>query len=75
MLFFFISIYKRRSFKGCYHLCNKPDVRVFLWCDNVTVLQPDNIWQWVSDGFNSQLNKSALFYSNVLQLLHKLRSC
>ena len=48
---------------------------VLLWGDDVTVFQPDNVRQGVSNGFDSQLNQSALLYSDVLQLVNKLRAC
>ena len=51
------------------------DLWVLLWGDNVTVFEPDNVRQGISNGFDSQLNQSALFYSDVLQLLDKLRTC
>ena len=45
-----------------------------MWGDDVTVFQPNNVRQGVSDGFDSQLNQSALFYTDVLQLVSKLGS-
>lgn len=48
---------------------------VLLWGDNVTVFQPHDVRQRVSDGFNSQLNQSALLHREVPQLFNKLRAC
>lgn len=48
---------------------------MFVWGDDVTVFQPHNVWQGVSNGFDSQLNQSALLYSDVFQLFNKLRTC
>ena len=47
---------------------------VLLWGDDVTVFQPNNVRQGVSDGSDRQLNQSALSYTDVLQLLNKLGS-
>jgi len=47
---------------------------VLLWGDDVAVLQPDDVRQGVSHGFNSQLHQSALLHSDVPQLFYKLRS-
>lgn len=48
---------------------------VFVWGDDVTVFQPDNVRQGVSDGFDRQLDQSSLFHSDVLQLVNKLGPC
>ena len=56
---------------GANHILN---IWVLLWGDDVTVFQPNNIRQGVSDGFNSQLNQSAFLDTDVLQLLNKLGS-
>lgn len=48
------------------------DVWVLVWADNVAVFQPDDIWQRVSDGFDSQFNQSSLLHADVPQLLNEL---
>lgn len=45
---------------------------MLVWGDNVTVFQPDDIRQGVTNGFDSQFNQSALLYTEVLQLLSEL---
>lgn len=50
------------------------DIWVLLWGDDVAVFQPNNVRQGVSDGFDCQLNQSALLNTDVLQLLNKLGS-
>lgn len=47
---------------------------MLLWADDVTVFQPDNVRQGVSNGFDSQRNQGTLLYSDVPQLLNKLRT-
>lgn len=51
---------------------NLLDVWMFVWGDDVTVFQPHNIRQWVSNGSDSQLNQSALLHTDVLQFLSEL---
>lgn len=48
------------------------DAWVLVWGDDVAVLQPDDIRQWVSNGFDSQFNQSALLHTDVPQFLSEL---
>lgn len=48
------------------------DAWVLVWGDDVAVFQPDNIRQWVSNGFDSQFNQSALLHTDVPQFLSEL---
>ena len=42
------------------------DMWVLVWADDVAVLQPDDVREGVSDGFDSQFHQSSLLHRDVL---------